>query len=156
MANLPQSENYLTKAQLEACFFKRLNVNEGRERSAYQDSLGYWTIGIGRMIDKRLNGGLSDDEMDYLLRNDIAAARAELETYSWYIKQDQVRKDVLVELCFNMGLPHLLEFKKMLAAFAVLNYKDAVKELINSQWVKQVAQDRINDLTYRIKNGAYQ
>ena len=25
--------------------------HEGKKKSAYQDSLGYWTIGVGRLID---------------------------------------------------------------------------------------------------------
>ena len=36
--------------------------HEGSEKSAYQDTLGYWTIGHGRLIDKRKNAGLSEEE----------------------------------------------------------------------------------------------
>ena len=44
-----------------------LRRDEGRVRHAYQDHLGYWTIGVGRLIDQRKGGGLSEDEIDYLL-----------------------------------------------------------------------------------------
>ena len=30
-----------------------LSLHEGRVEHAYQDSLGYWTIGVGHLIDKR-------------------------------------------------------------------------------------------------------
>ena len=44
---------------------------EGAESCAYQDSLGFWTIGVGRLIDSRKGGGLSNEEIDFLLENDI-------------------------------------------------------------------------------------
>jgi lysozyme len=30
-----------------------LTRDEGRVRHAYQDHLGFWTIGVGRLIDQR-------------------------------------------------------------------------------------------------------
>lgn len=156
MATIPQNQNNLTKNQLEALLRARLYENEGKKKSAYQDSLGYWTIGCGRLIDAKKNAGLSDVEIDYLLTNDIASARIALQPFGWYNKQDQVRKDVLVELCFNLGLTGLQGFKKMIAALDTLNYKLAVQELLDSKWATQVGQGRINDLVYRMKNGAYQ
>ena len=57
-----------------------LEAEEGRKRSAYQDHLGYWTIGVGRLIDRRKGGGLSPDEIDYLLTNDIRAKSREVFT----------------------------------------------------------------------------
>jgi lysozyme len=41
---------------------EQLTREEGKRRSAYQDHLGYWTIGVGRLIDARKGGGLSDEE----------------------------------------------------------------------------------------------
>lgn len=156
MASLLQNQNNLTKSQLESKLRDRLYANEGKKKSAYQDSLGYWTIGCGRLIDAKKNAGLSDAEIDYLLTNDIQTARLALQSFSWYLKQDQVRKDALVELCFNLGRDGLLGFKKMIAALDTLNYKLAVQELLDSKWATQVGKERINDLVYRLKNGAYQ
>ena len=41
-----------------------IKEHEGVVKHAYQDSRGYWTIGVGRLIDEKLKGGLSDDEID--------------------------------------------------------------------------------------------
>ena len=41
--------------------------HEGVVPHAYKDSRGYLTIGVGRLIDEELGGGLSDDEIDYLV-----------------------------------------------------------------------------------------
>lgn len=45
----------------------QLKAEEGRVPHAYQYHLGYWTIGVGRLIDKRKGGGLTPYEVDYLL-----------------------------------------------------------------------------------------
>jgi lysozyme len=133
----------------------RLIVAEGKRKSAYQDSLGYWTIGIGRLIDKRLNAGLSEDEMLYLLNNDIAQARAELETFSWFTRLDPVREEVLIELHFSMGLEHLLEFHSMLNFIEQGYYLNAATQLMKSLWARQVGQHRAKDLANRLATGKY-
>ena len=130
--------------------------HEGKIPYAYQDSLGYWTIAYGRLIDKRKGGKLSDDEMDYLLTNDIKAAIDDLQPFSWYQVLDPVRQGVLIELVFNEGLPHLLGFQKMIAALKVKNYTIAAAELLDSTWARQVGLIRSGDMHYRLLTGNYQ
>ena len=48
-----------------------LKRHEGLKLHAYQDHLGYWTIGYGRLIDKERGGGISETEAETLLENDI-------------------------------------------------------------------------------------
>jgi lysozyme len=134
---------------------KCLLESEGYAKYAYQDSLGYWSIGIGRCIDKRVGKGLSDDEINYLLDNDISQCRAQLKSFDWYLIQDDVRKDVLVELCFNLGLPKLLKFNQTLNSIANKNYDSAVVHLLNSKWAKQVQKSRIDSIIYRLIHGEY-
>src|SRR3546814_8522584 len=65
-------------SELVALATKHLNREEGRIPHAYQDSLGYWTIGVGRLIDKRKGGRLTNVEIDMLLANEIADTIAEV------------------------------------------------------------------------------
>ena len=134
---------------------QRIIQHEGQIPYAYQDSNGFWTIGVGRLIDHREGGHLSEDEMHYLLMNDLGNICQSLRPYEWFTKQDVVRKGVLIELCFNMGLPHLLEFHNMLAAFQDEDYEKAEQELIDSLWAQQVSAERSDDLCYRILHGSY-
>ena len=61
--------------------FAQLRLHEGVERKPYQCSAGYLTIGVGRNIEER---GLSDDEIDYILNNDVNIATDELvRTFDW-------------------------------------------------------------------------
>ncbi len=50
-----------------------LTRHEGRRAFPYTDTAGRLTIGVGRNLTDR---GLADDEIDLLLANDIALARA--------------------------------------------------------------------------------
>ncbi|MEG2578858.1 MAG: hypothetical protein RSA54_14135, partial [Glutamicibacter sp.] len=63
---------------MKAELTKQLRRDEGEVLSAYTDHLGYLTIGVGRMIDKRKGGGITAEESAYLLSNDIDKRQAEL------------------------------------------------------------------------------
>lgn len=146
----PTADEYYQK------LLARVRAHEGKRPYAYQDSKGYWTIGYGKLIDKRKGGGLSDDEMEYLLQNEIQKVIKELEVYAWYKIQDEVRRGVLIELGFNMGVPNLLGFKKMISALKVFDYITAGKELIDSKWARQdVGAARVADVKYRLEQGKY-
>jgi len=56
----------------------QLRAEEGERASAYQDSLGYWTIGVGRLIDARKGGRLRSNEIDFMLTNDIEEKTGEM------------------------------------------------------------------------------
>lgn len=131
-------------------------AHEGKSKWVYKDSQGYDTIGIGRLCDKRKNAGLSDDEMLYLLRNDLSEAKLELTPYSWFIALDDVRQGVLIELCFNIGIDSLLQFKRMIQSVSDKDYSLSAKELINSLWSKQVGPNRSQNMANRLKMGAYE
>ena len=53
-----------------------LRKHEGVEKYAYKCTADKVTIGVGRNIDKSGGMGLSDDEIDYLLSNDIKRGRS--------------------------------------------------------------------------------
>lgn len=132
-----------------------LIAHEDRSQFAYEDSLGFITIGIGRCIDRRKGKGLSNKEQVYLLSNDIDECKNELEPFVWYQQLDDIRKCVMIELCFNMGIHGLLEFKRTLAAIKNKNFDLAIIELKDSKWSTQIGAERIKNICYRLKNGSY-
>lgn len=133
----------------------RIKKHEGMSQFVYRDSLGYQTIGIGRCVDKLIGHGLSEDEQEYLLTNDITNLKYDLGKFAWFKALDDVRKEAIIELAFNMGTPKLLQFKNMLDALSQKDYSTAAKELVNSKWYSQVSQARSKDLYNRILNGKY-
>ena len=114
---------------------------EGAESCAYQDSLGFWTIGVGRLIDSRKGGGLSNEEIDMLLENDIKRNYdAVLAALPWVEKLSDRRQAVLIGMAFQMGLGGLLKFKRMLALAENGQYSEAAIEMLLSKWAQQTAK----------------
>lgn len=111
---------------------------EGAAPYAYQDHLGYWTIGIGRLIDSRRGGGLSNDEMLYLLRNDISSRRDVLKKrLPVFQRLDPVRQSAVIALAFQLGVNGFLGFRKTIAALEAADYAEAARELLDSTFAKQ-------------------
>jgi lysozyme len=132
-----------------------LRLHEGVETHAYKCTADKTTIGVGRNIDPTGGIGLSSDEIDYLLANDVKRVNNELiSTFGWYKTVAQPRKDAMLDMCFNMGLPRLKKFNKALAAMAMGDYNEAAIEFLDSRWAKQVGQRAIT-VTDIIRSGEY-
>ena len=115
---------------------ERLSQEEGRKNKPYTDTVGKLSIGVGRNLT---DVGLSDDEIDYLLANDIKRATVSLNTaLPWWTSLDSVRQKVLLDMCFNMGINSLLEFHNTLSFMQAGDYNSAANGMLNSLWAKQV------------------
>lgn len=126
-----------------------IKMHEGFNNEPYICTSGKLTIGYGRNLE---DTGLSLDEAEYLLENDFKRTEKELLQYSWYLAAPSNVKDALFNMCFNLGLPRLLTFKKMIEALIYKNYTKAAKEALNSMWAKQVGQ-RAKDIALMIREG---
>lgn len=116
-----------------------LRREEGVRTAAYADHLGYLTIGVGRLIDGRKGGGLSNDEIDYLLANDIAKVQRQMAGWpAWEkVKADPVRAVALISMCFQLGSAGLAGFKNTLSMIAAGRWADAAKNMLQSKWAQQ-------------------
>ena len=132
-----------------------LKRHEGVEKFAYRCSENKMTIGVGRNIDKHGGLGLADDEIDYLLQNDIDRVVSELDNvYEWFSDLDTVRQDAMVDISFNLGQTRLRDFKKALAAMAGGDWSEAADQFMDSRWSGQVG-NRAKELTKMIRTGQY-
>ena len=132
----------------------QLKRHEGVRSHVYDCPMGYQTIGVGRNIDPNGGIGLSDDEIDYLLENDIRRCERELDRFKWFSDLDVVRQDALINMCFNLGFTRLLKFKNMLGALAEEKYMLAAAEALDSKWAQQVGQ-RAKDIAHMFEHGTY-
>ena len=117
---------------------EQLRLHEGVEHKPYVDTVGKTTIGVGRNLD---DVGLTDDEIDYLLDNDIHTVMSELDIW-WdgWRELDEVRQRVLADMMVNMGRPTLNKFENFHAALVDGNYEQASVEMLDSRWAEQVGQ----------------
>lgn len=123
----------------DALLLADLRRDEGVIPHAYADSLGFLTIGVGRLIDERKGGRLSEAEIDYLLANDIERFKSELDDkLPWWRELDPVRQRVIVNMAFNLGVAGLLTFKSTLAAVKAHKWDQAAAGMSASKWAKQV------------------
>jgi len=117
----------------------QLIQHEGLRLDMYRDSVGIWTIGIGRNLEHV--GLRTEAEARYLLRSDIVAIRSELErSVPWVGDLDEVRQRVLLDMAFNLGVAGLRRFEKTLRLVANGHYGRAAQEMLRSRWADQVGQ----------------
>jgi len=126
-----------------------LKRDEGMVLHAYQDLEGFWTIGIGRLIDARKGGGISETEALVLAKDDIFKVIGQLDNrLTWWRTLSEPRQRALANLAFNLGIDGLLGFKHALAALQDGNYERAADEFLDSKWASQVKgrSQRIADM----------
>lgn len=123
----------------------------------YTDTEGHLTIGYGRLIDPDLGGGISEEEAEYLLQNDIQKkAVGELDKgLPWWRGLPEDAQRGLANMCFQLGLPRLKKFKKTLAHLEAGEFDEAADECLRgakpgtaSKWAKQTPEraERISQL----------
>lgn len=116
----------------------QLRRHEGLQLHPYRCTAGKLTIGVGRNLD---DNGITENEADFLLSNDLTRVVEELRRDSpVFDKLDTVRKAVLIDMCFNLGISRLLMFKKMFAAIDEQDWTLAAAEMVDSRWCHQVGQ----------------
>lgn len=109
--------------------------HEGCRTTIYVDSVGVETIGIGHNLHKPL----SRAAIEHILRDDLNEVINQcLHAFPWFAELTLPRQRVLIDMCFNLGLPRLLGFKKFLEAVSLGNYDTAADEMLDSLWAKQV------------------
>lgn len=118
---------------------KALMRDEGFVPHAYKDSLGYLTIGYGFLIDEKLKAEIPKTVADFWLDYEIRQVTIALtREFAWFDDLDYVRQDVLINMCFNLGITRLKTFKKTIALIGKKQYKEASVEMLNSVWATQV------------------
>lgn len=109
--------------------------NEGYRRYKYTDSVGVETIGIGFNLEE----GFSKEESRQILRMRMRKFINELSArIPAYCTVSCIRKIVLLDMAYNLGIGRLLGFKKMIAALDSRDYELAAKEMLDSTYAKQV------------------
>jgi len=122
----------------------QLIYDEGVRSSAYTDSEGYLTIGVGRLIDENKGGKLSADEIEYLLDNDIdKVINQTIREFDWYQDLTEIRKEVILNMVFNLGIGGVKKFKMMTNALKRHDWNEAAREMLDSKWSGQVGQRAI-------------
>ena len=129
-----------------------IKKHEGYSATVYVDSVGVPTVGYGHAL---LQGSKIPHMVAELLFDqdfDIAVKDYEILTLRWSINLDPVRRGVLVNMLFNMGMSRVSRFQKMLTALQAGDYDKAADEMLDSRWATQVGK-RADELAKIMRNG---
>ena len=125
-----------------------IKQHEGYVGIVYKDSLGIDTIGYGFTI-KDLE--LDEDICEIILERKLK----ELETrvnlkFKWFMYMPQEIKDVVMEMCYQLGVGGVSKFKKTIAYLQNKQWEEASVEMLDSLWAKQTP-NRAKELSNRVK-----
>lgn len=135
-----------------ANLIENLTFDEGLRLKLYKCSAGKLSIGVGRNIEDL---GITRAEAIFLLNNDIDRCTEECEkNIQFFMDLSIPRREVLVMMCFNLGITRLLNFKKMLEYLKNKNFDLASSEMLQSEWASQVG-NRAKRFSEVIKTGYY-
>lgn len=115
---------------------KLIKKHEGIRLKPYKDTEGILTIGVGRNLE---DNGISEDEANYLLNNDIKHSIADVRSViPEFDGLPENVKLVLVDMMFNLGINRFRLFKKMIAAVKSNNWPEMIAEMKDSKWCREL------------------
>ncbi|OGG93575.1 MAG: hypothetical protein A2508_10320 [Candidatus Lambdaproteobacteria bacterium RIFOXYD12_FULL_49_8] len=122
---------------------------EGLRLKPYLCPAGKLTLGVGRNLE---DCGISQEEAEYLLENDLNRVLSELESQlNWFGQLPGEAQEVLANMAFNLGIHGLMGFNKTLEAFKQHDWKNAAKEMQDSLWARQTGP-RALELASKIRD----
>ena len=132
---------------------KQLKRHEGLRLTPYKCTADKWTIGVGRNLE---DVGISEEEAEMLLHNDIQRAKAQLvQKFPWTQELDEVRLAALINFTFNVGIGTVSKFVNAMALLKDGKFDMAASEFLQSRWATQVGQRAI-EVTEQIRTGEWQ
>ena len=141
-----------------------LTKHEARRHLLYDDAtgkpitkgstvIGNPTIGVGRCLT---TNPLTDNEIDYLLTNDIKTFTSGLKKrIPWFEELNEARRAVLTSLAFQRGIGGLFKHHRtMIDLLQQKEYLNAANDLRNSAY-GQAFQSRARDLANMLEKGEF-
>ncbi|MGL2715366.1 glycoside hydrolase family protein [Helicobacter pylori] len=112
--------------------------SEGFSPSIYTDKTEHPTIGYGHNLSVYSYEGKRITKAYGFLTDILKENYKALLSYGWYKNLDAMRRMVILDLSYNLGLNGLLKFKQFIKAIEDKNYALAVEGLQKSPYFNQV------------------
>ena len=96
---------------------QRIKEHEGFRDTVYSDSLGFATVGYGHLVlptDDFVEGvAYPKEQLEAVFDNDFQIALTSAEELLEEIEVPETVKGIICEMCFQLGKPRVMKFKKM-------------------------------------------
>lgn len=136
---------------------------EGFYPNTYHCPAGKLTQGYGRnlevhplteeeKLELNQDGTVSEFIASKWALKELQECEEKLMSNIIYQKQTEVRKAVLLDMCFNIGYSGLMKFKKMWFALGDRDYTTASREMKDSSWYVQVGTRGKRNVTIMASN----
>ena len=113
----------------------KIKEHEGFRSKVYQCTQSYDTIGYGFAI-KDLE--LDEDIAEQILIKKLDSLQERIESkFNWFDNSPQEVKDVVVNMCYQLGVSGFSKFKKTIYLLETEQYEEASVEMLDSLWAKQ-------------------
>ncbi len=124
---------------------ERLKLDEGFRPTVYLCSLGFETIGYGTKMplsheEKQMigfKGWVSEKQAEMLLLHRLKKTYKALQKHLPWFEDNEIVRDVLLNMSYQMGVNGVLRFKKTLRLLRDKKYHEASIEMLRSLWAKQ-------------------
>ena len=127
---------------------KQIKKHEGFRSTVYQCTEGYDTIGYGFAI-KDLK--LDEDIAELILVRKLADLVARIkQTFPWTKDAPEEIQDVVVDMCYQLGVNGFSKFKKTIYLLETEQYEEASVEMLDSLWYKQTP-NRAKELSEEVR-----
>lgn len=119
-------------------FVEMVKFHEGYRKNVYKDTVGKQTIGYGWNID---DTPIYREVAELQLRMKLEECEREVsKAIDFFGNLTRPRQEVLIEMCFNLGLAGLLGFKNTLKLIGESKHEEAASQMLKSKWAEQVGQ----------------
>ena len=128
---------------------KDIKKHEGFKPRVYKCTEGYDTIGYGFAIKDLV---IEKDIADLILMKKLhTLLQRVMVAFSWFESMPPEVKDVVLSMCYQLGLSGFSKFKKTIYLLETEQFEEASVEMLDSLWAKQTP-NRAKELSERIKS----
>ena len=114
---------------------KKIKKHEGFRSTVYKCTEGYDTIGYGFAIKDLF---LDEDIAELILVRNLAILVERIrKTFPWVNDAPIEIQDVVVDMCYQLGVSGFSKFKKTIYLLETEQYEEASIEMLDSLWAKQ-------------------
>ena len=136
---------------------EEIKICEGYVPKIYKCSEGFDTIFYGHKItpEDQYEHGVeySKEELDAVFESDFKIALTSAEELLEGLDVPETVKGIVCEMCFQLGKPRVMKFKRMWEGIEAGDYNAAADEMIDSNWHKQTTA-RCEDLAELMRSCA--
>tara|TARA_Y100001934_G_C12222519_1_gene711408 strand:+ start:369 stop:803 length:435 start_codon:yes stop_codon:yes gene_type:complete len=133
---------------------EHIKEEEGYRDNMYRDHLGFATIGYGHLVlptDKFKEGiKYSHKELEKVFEYDFQIAYQDAVSLCKDLDVSYECVEIIIHMCFQLGKPKVMKFKKMFEALKNKRYDIAKLEMLDSLWHKKHTPARAERLANKM------